>query len=107
MGAVNSGKTICGVLFGGSIYLGFLYGSNSAEAPTLKDERRLKAIASVKELFNGFIEQFGKTDCTSLTGCDWSKKEDIDRYREEQIYKETCFPQFKYVVKKCLDVTAL
>ena len=102
MGAINSGKTICGVLFGGSIYLGFLNGLGSTEAPTLNDERRLKAIASVKELFSGFIEHFGKTDCTSLTGCDWSKKEDIKRYFKDEIYKNTCFRQFEYVVEKCI-----
>ena len=41
MGAINSGKTICGVLFGGSIYLGFLNGKDSTNAPELKDEGRI------------------------------------------------------------------
>ena len=80
MGAINSGQTTCGILFGASIYLGFLNGIDSTDAPKLKDEKRLNAIKSVNELFNGFINQFGKTDCTTLTGCDWSKKEDIERY---------------------------
>ena len=44
MGAINSGKTICGVLFGASIHLGFLNGIDSTDAPKLKDEGRLKAI---------------------------------------------------------------
>ena len=102
MGAINSGKTICGVLFGGSIYIGFLNGANSTEAPKIKDERRLNAIKSVNELFNGFTHQFGETDCTTLTGCDWSKKEDIKRYFKDEIYKDTCFRQFEYVVEKCI-----
>ena len=102
MGAINSGKTICGVLFGGSIYIGFLNGKDASDAPKLKDERRLNAIKAVNELFNGFIDQFGVTDCTSLTGCDWSKKEDIERYFNDEVYKETCYRQFKYVVKRCI-----
>ena len=102
MGAINSGKTICGVLFGGSIYLGYLNGINATNAPALKDKRRLKAIQSVNELFNGFINRFGETDCTTLTGCDWSKKQDIKRYLKDQIYKDTCFHQFEYVVEKCM-----
>lgn len=102
MGAINSGKTICGVLFGGSIYIGFLNGKDSSDVPKLKDERRLNAIKSVNELFNGFINHFGETNCTTLTGCDWSKKEDIERYFKDEVYKETCFPQFEYVVKKCI-----
>ena len=101
--AINSGKTICGVLFGGSIYLGFLYGTGSTEAPKLKDERRLKAIQSVSELFNDFIKRFGETDCRALTGCDWSRKEDIKRYFKDEIYKDTCFRQFEFVIEKCIN----
>jgi len=102
MGAINSGKTICGILFGASIYLGFLNGIDSSDAPKLKDRRRLNAIRSVNELFNGFIHRFGNTDCTTLTGCDWSKKEDIGRYYKDKVYRETCYHQFEYVVEKCL-----
>ena len=107
MGAINSGKTICGVLFGASIYLGFLNGKDSTNAPELKDEGRLKAIKSVNELFNGFINRFAETDCTSLTGCDWSKKEDIGRYFKDEIYKDTCFRQFEYVIEKCINEKVL
>jgi len=101
-GAIKSGKTICGVIFGASIYLGFLYGMGATNAPELKDEGRLKAIKSINELFNGFINHFGETDCTTLTGCDWSKKEDLKRYFKEEIFKDTCFRQFEYVVEKCI-----
>lgn len=102
MGAITSGKTICGVLFGASIYLGYLNGAGSADAPQLKDEKRLAAIKSVNELFNGFIKRFGETDCSALTGCDWSKKEDRKRYFEDEIYKDTCFRQFEYAIEKCI-----
>ena len=102
MGAINSGKTICGILFGASIYLGFLNGINSSDAPKLKGRGRLNAIRSVNELFNGFIKRFGNTDCKSLTGCDWSRKEDIGRYFKDKVYMETCYRQFEYVVEKCL-----
>jgi hypothetical protein len=107
MGAINSGKTICGVLFGASIYLGFLNGKDATDAPKLKDEGRLNAIKSVNDLFNGFTNQFGETDCTALTGCDWSKKEDIKRYFKDEIYKDICFRQFEYVVEKCINEKAM
>lgn len=102
MGAINSGKTMCGVLFGGSIFLGFLNSIGSTDAPKIDDERRLNAIKSVNELFNGFINEFDKTDCTSLTGCDWSKEQDVKRYFKDEIYKNTCYRQFEYVVKRCI-----
>jgi len=106
-GAINSGKTICGILFGASIYLGFLNGMDATDAPELMDERRLKAIKSVDKLFNGFINRFAETDCKALTGCDWSKKEDIDRYFKDEIYKDTCFRQFEYVIEKCIAEKAM
>ena len=68
----------------------------------LNDEWRIKAIKSVNELFDGFINQFAGTDCTALTGCDWGKKEDIDRYFKDEIYKDTCFRQFEYAIEKCI-----
>ena len=101
-GAINSGKTTCGILFGASIYLGFLNGMDSTDAPELMDAKRLKAIKSVDELFNGFINRFAETDCTTLTGCDWSKKDDVKRYFKDEIYKDTCFRQFEYVIEKCI-----
>ena len=101
-GAVMSGKTICGVLFGATIYLGYLNGINATGAPGHKDRRRKRAIASVEDLFNGFTRRFGYTDCQTLTGCDWTKKKDIKRYFKEEVYKDTCFPQLEYVVEKCI-----
>jgi hypothetical protein len=107
MGAINSGKTICGILFGGSIYIGFLNGIDSTDAPKLKDKRRLNAIKSVNELFNGFINRFAETDCNALTGCDWSKKDDISRYFKDKVYQDTCYRQFEYVIEKCFNEKAL
>ena len=102
MGAIVTGKTICGALFGGAIFLGYKSGMDLDTAPELESEGRKGAIAGVKKLFGGFAERFGETDCHALTGCDWSKKEDIKRYYREEVYKDACFRQFEYVVEKCL-----
>jgi hypothetical protein len=87
--------------------LGFLNGMGATNAPELKYEGRLNAIKSVNELFNGFINRFDETDCTALTGCDWSKKDDIKRYFKDEIYKDICFRQFEYVVEKCINEKAM
>jgi len=97
-GAIESGRTICGILFGAAVYLGYLSGIDETGVPDVKDEKRKQAISLVRDLFKGFKEKFGDTDCKTLTGCDWSKKEDIKRYRNEKIYKNTCYPQFEYVL---------
>ncbi len=105
-GAIGTGKTICGVLFGGTAFLGYLHGENATQAPDVKDEHRLQAIEAVQALFQGFLENFGQTDCQTLTGCDWSKKEDRHRYFEEKIYEDTCFNYFEYALKHCLGKIA-
>lgn len=107
MGAIETGRTICGALFGGTVFLGYLNGNGTAGAPEVKDERREKAVRSVRELFRGFIKQFGHTDCYSLTDCDWSKREDIKRYFKEEIYRETCYRYFEYVLEACLEQSDL
>jgi hypothetical protein len=101
-GAIDSGKTICGFLFGGCVFLGYLSGEKAAEAPTLESDARARAIASVKGLFQGFIERFHTTDCGKLTGCDFSRKTDVSRYFKEKIYENTCYRQFDYVLRQCL-----
>jgi hypothetical protein len=102
-GAIRSGKTICGALFGGAVFLGYLYGMNATKAPQVQGAQRTRAIEAVGRLFGRFVERFGDTDCRTLTGCDWSKKEDIDRYMKEETYKITCFNYFECVLAECLD----
>ncbi len=103
MGAIETGKTICGALFGGAVFHGFLHGENKSHAPKVKDKSRNQAIDSVRGLFNGFKEQFGDTDCRTLTGCDFGKKEDVKRYFKEEICKDKCFHYVEYVLANCID----
>ena len=102
-GAINSGKTICGILFGATAFLGFMLGSDAEDAPRVKDAGRTDAIAAVNKLYRDFIVKFGETECKALTGCDFSRNGEADRYIRDQIFKETCFPQFEHVLSFCLD----
>jgi len=103
MGAISTGKTLCGTLFGGTVFLGCLHGRPGTQAPEIDDERRSRAVESVHRLFDGFLERFGDTDCHALTGCDWSNEENVARYYAQEVYKAKCFRYFEYVVAECLD----
>jgi len=106
MGAVETGRTICGTLFGGAVFVGYLHGMNATQAPEVQGKSRTRAIESVRGLFQGFVERFGDTDCRTLIGCDWSKKEDRERYFREEVYKGTCYNYLDYVLARCLDQMA-
>jgi hypothetical protein len=106
-GALNTGRSICGQLYGATAFLGYLSGKNEKHAPGVEDEARKNAIKLVKNLFQGFIDRFEDTDCQTLTGCDWSKKADQVRFMEEKIYERTCLPQLEYVFSECLAAISL
>ena len=75
----------------------------AAEAPDVQDERRTRAIESVHDLFRGFVERFGDTDCRTLTGCDWSTEEGRSRWYDEEVYKDKCYHYFEYVLVRCME----
>lgn len=103
MGAIGTGQTICGALFGGAVFLGYLQGKDATRAPAIEDIERKRAIETVRELFQRFIERFGSSDCRVLTGCDWSKKKDRERYYSEKIYREKCYGYLENVLECCLQ----
>ena len=104
-GAIGSGgsKTICGVLYGSTAFLGLLHGRGRASEPAVDDPERKQAIAAVNGLFNGFLERFGATECHALTGCDHSVPEETDRFYREEVYRDSCLPQLEFALSYCLD----
>ena len=105
LGAINSGgsKTICGVLYGSTAFLGFLHGRDQTAEPAVDDPKRKQAIAAVNGLFNGFLERFGATECHTLTRCDHSIPEENERFHRDQVYTDSCLPQLEYVISYCLE----
>ena len=101
-GSYQFGKNHLRNLFGSTVFLGYLYGDAEKSIPGVNDDKRTKAIESTNKLFNGFIERFGHTDCRELTNCDFSKKEEVEKYRANEVYKDTCFHQLDYVLTHCL-----
>jgi hypothetical protein len=105
LGAIHSrgSKTICGMLYGSTACLGFLCGRDENTDPAVEDPKRRQAIAVVNGLFNGFVEKFGATECHTLTRCDHSIPEEVEKFYSNEAYRDSCLPQFEYVLSYCLD----
>ena len=94
-------------MFAGTIYLGLLHGSTLGRAPQPEDVERREAIASVRNLYSGFIEEFGTTDCRTLTSCDFEDPQDVAAFLEEYRRlgpEHPCNRQIMYVVSHCHEL---
>jgi hypothetical protein len=104
MGAILSGQTVCGLLIGSSIAIGLRYGQGKEGVPEEHEGDRNKAIQAVGELYRDFLQEFGSTDCKTLSKCDWSNSEDIASWIQEKGWKSTCDVYLKYAMNKCVEM---
>ena len=104
MGAIFSGQTVCGLLIGSSIAIGLRYGQGKEGVPEEHEEDRERAIQAVGELYRDFLQEFGSTDCKTLSKCDWSNSEDVKRWVQEKGWKSTCDVYLKFAMNKCVEM---
>ncbi len=104
MGAISSGQTTCGLLIGSSIAIGLRCGQSKEGIPEEHEQERNKAIHAVGELYSDFLKEFGSTDCKTLSHCDFSNPEELNRYIQNKGWKNTCDIFLKFVVNKCIEM---
>ena len=104
MGAISSGQTTCGLLIGSSIAIGLRCGQEKEGIPEEHEQERNKAIHAVCELYSDFLKEFGSTDCKTLSHCDFSNPEELNRYIQNKGWKNTCDIFLKFVVNKCIEL---
>lgn len=104
MGAILSGQTVCGLLVGSSTAIGFRCGQGKKAIPEEHEIERNKAINAVGELYRDFLKEFGSTDCKTLSHCDFSNPEDLNRYVQNKGWKKTCDIFLKFVMNKCIGM---
>ena len=101
MGAIQSGKTTCGLLIGSGCAISLRIGSETGLIPEESDKKRKKAIRAVRKLYRDFVKEFGSSDCKTLCGCDFSKVKDTVQYVATEAWKSTCDVQLKFVMAFC------
>lgn len=104
-GAIGSGQTTCGLLIGSSIAIGFRYGQGKDGIPNEFMEERKKANEAVGMLYEDFLKEYGSTHCQTLTGVDWSKPEDRERFRRDNIARTKCHIFLNFVMNRFIEIT--
>ena len=105
MGAIQSGKTTCGLLIGSSCAMGFRLGQNLNSIPEDTSKIRNKNIRMVKRFYKAFIKEFGSTECKELCKIDFSNPEDAANYLISQGWKSTCDIFLNWVMKYFNELT--
>jgi len=102
-GAIGSGDTTCGLLIGTTIAIGLRHGQGKTSLPIDEADDRDKAIADVNEFYRDFMAEFGTAHCKQLISLDMSIPEEREQFREKEVYKDTCFKFFQFVMKRFIE----
>ena len=102
-GAISSGETTCGLLIGTTIAIGLRHGNGKECIPIENGDSRAKAIAEVNAFYRDFLSEFGNTVCKQLIGLNLGDPEDGKQYIEKEVYKDTCFKFFKFVMNRFIE----
>ena len=103
LGAISSGQTTCGLLIGATVAIGLRHGQGKTCIPFEDEEERGKAVKEVNDFYRDFLTKFKDTNCQTLTTIDFSKPEDQARYMEKEIFKDTCFKFFQFLMTRFMD----
>lgn len=97
MGAIEAGKTTCGLLAGSAAAVGFKVGQGLEGIPEVNGKARKKAIKEVKRLYKAFMEEFGCTSCKDFCGHDFSDAASAMEYLQTKAWKQSCDKGLKFV----------
>lgn len=105
MGAILSGRTVCGLLIGASNAIGLKCGEGKEGIPEENVQERNRAIQVVGELYRDFTNEFGSTECRVLSNCDFANPEDVTNYIRDKGWKGTCDVFLEFVLRTCMKMS--
>ena len=104
MGAIETGQTTCGLLIGSSVAIGLRCGVGKNGIPEEHPVERERVCSAVARLYRDFLKEFGSTDCRTLSKCDYSNPNDVERRMRNKEWKETCDIFLKFVMTRCAEM---
>jgi hypothetical protein len=84
LGAISSGQATCGLLIGSSVALGLRCGQEMDGVPEEHEGERNRAIQAVAELYRDFLKEFHRTDCKTLSHCDFSDSKNLQQWVQDK-----------------------
>ena len=94
---------MCGAITGASLAVGQLAGQTLSDHALAKRKSRQVIIEVHKE----FLAEFGTDSCKELTGYDFSKPHEHDRFIGDRRWEVGCTRQILFVVERLADLSFL
>lgn len=102
-GGIAYSGGMCGAITGASLAVGQLAGLTILEHNKAKQRSREVIMQVHKE----FLNAFGADSCKQLTGYDFSKPHEHDRFIEDRCWEVECTRQILFVVERLADLSFL
>jgi hypothetical protein len=85
------------------VCLGFRHCCSLADKEKAQ-KARLAARSDASELVTSFTQRFGSIICRNLIGLDFSKPEELRRFRESGIAREKCDKFVQFAIEKLYEL---
>jgi C_GCAxxG_C_C family probable redox protein len=98
-GGIGRCGSVCGALTGSIMAVGIMYAPNEAGA-----EKRAKAYANARALYQQFEKQHGTVFCRNLIKYDLSNPQEAAKARQEKAFEKVCNQLIKDAVENFLAI---
>jgi hypothetical protein len=72
--------------------------------PEEHEDDRISAIIAIGDLYRDFRKEFDRTDCKTLSHCDFSDSTDLEQWIQDKGWESTCDVYLKFVMNKCIEM---
>ena len=97
-GGIGNTGSVCGAVAGAVMAIGLV----KERGDSMEDWLRLAAVA--QEFRRRFEAEMETISCRELTGADFSKEEDLERYMKSDIPQTVCYPAVGLAYRLVMDL---
>jgi len=102
-GIAGHQRATCGAVSSSVVSLGLRNRCSLADEEKVR-QARMNAGREASELVRDVVEKFGSVICLDITGIDFSKPEEREKFKELKIMENVCDKIVQYVVEKLYEL---